>query len=185
MKFGIRVTYKDGAIKYVTSTRHRPSISEDITNIALFVQQKSAVEAVKTLRKDGQEPEGAEFDVVGVQLIVANIAKVPRPTAKAGFIISSGKQFYTGTKKPGSSYLQYRCFGNVERATVFQTEGSAKARLTQILNDAEGELAAVKSEEPRNYHMNADERKKYHQELISWAQERVDVVKKAKVEKYE
>lgn len=184
MKFGIRVTYEDGKVKYVTSTRSRASFNEDITNIALFVQEQSAIDAVKTLRKDGQEPKDASFDVIGVQFVIATSTEVARPATKVGFIISSGKEFYTGTKKPGS-YLQYRCFGNIERATVFQSEGSAKARLDQLIAEAQIELKRAVEEEPRNYHMNAVKRKQYHQQLIDWAQERVDVVKNAKVEKYE
>lgn len=201
MKYGIQVKYKTGDVQYVSSTRHRcPTLTDDITEIALFVQEKSAIDAVKVIRKNGYEPEGAELKVVGVVMKIETMTKVPYPVAKTGFVIEdqeplgyhNNEMYYTGTKKPSSSHTQYQLFGNIERATVFVKEEHAKKRIAELLAEAKKNVIDERNRDLPVYYCDgpigkarAEERKasciKRAEELVARL-ERVEITCLAHVE---
>lgn len=158
MKYGIRVTYDDGRVTYVSSTRFKAVENDSITEMALFVQKDSAVKAVKTIRKDGGEPENATLDVIGITFSVCDVIEVERPPTVSGFIIVVEKpehfvkrQYFNGTKKTGV-YPQYNSFGTaITRATVFANEKTAKLRLESLVQEAKANLESTKQKKLYDY----------------------------------
>jgi hypothetical protein len=196
MKYGIRAVPADPAAhaKYVSSTRHRrPDLSDDITDIAMFVQEKSAVDAVKTIRRDGAEPEGHTLEVVEVGFSVFSVTQVPYPKAKTGVVLVAHldaydrdagemrptKKFFTGSRKPGANehYLT-SSWGNYERATTFPSPAAARARLADVQAAARLMLADEEADtyRHRGYHRPGDEArfKRDHDEGVAQAKRLID-----------
>lgn len=196
MKYGIQAKYENGDVMYVSSTRHRnPALTDDITDAALFVQEQSAIDAVKVIRKDGYEPEGATLKVVGIVFKVETITLVPYPKTKTGFIIEdpepmgyhNDELYYTGTKKAGKSWGQYRMFGNIERATVFDSESQAQKRITELLTDAEESVQDEKNRPPPHYYSDPNGEQRAQQQKdrsIAQAESKVARIKRVKIVSY-
>ncbi len=136
MKYGIRATYTDGRVEYVSSTRSSAVFSEKITNIALFVQESSAEAALKTIRLDGDEPTDSELDIVGISFHVELERKIPYPPKKSGFVLHFCDCYFTGTKN-GNEYEINRFGQSIWRATVFKTAVEAEARKQKLVDQAE------------------------------------------------
>lgn len=133
MKYGIIATYMDGTQKYCSSARGgHVSLSNDIDDIALFVQESSAVKALKQARKNGAERKNAcSLAVVEVQFNVVKTIDVPLPPAKSGFILK--RDVYHQMKKKPDYYIGYiktdRAYVHsgwsedaLESATIFRTD---------------------------------------------------------------
>lgn len=88
MKYGIRATHTDGTVTYCASTK-QPWFSADIDEMATFVQEKSAIKALKSLRADWYDRlTKVDLDVVTVSLSVMDTTSVPAPyPPKPGFIV--------------------------------------------------------------------------------------------------
>lgn len=88
MKYGIRATHPNGTVTYCASTK-QPWFSDDIDEMATFVQEKSAIKALKSLRADWYDRlTNVDLDVVTVSLSVMDTTSVPAPyPANPGFIV--------------------------------------------------------------------------------------------------
>lgn len=148
MKYGIKATYKDGSFEYACSTRGSAAFSSKIDDIALFVQEKTAVSALKQLWKRGFERiNHCVLEVVGVEMAeVANII-VPRPAQKTGLVLTAPRTnyrgevevvFFSGPKKAGGNIAWTQV---VEAATLFDSEDQAMTRLNDSLNASKLRLA--------------------------------------------
>lgn len=146
MKYGIQSIDKDGNVKYACSTRFRGSYVTDITDIALFVQEKSAVTALKELRRAGDEADGQQLSVVEINFVVNKVIEVQRPKAKQGYMLVKPKpnnpdySYFFGTKTAKGregNWGDYSMFANKERATAFATEDQAIARRDALVATAQ------------------------------------------------
>lgn len=146
MKYGIQIVEADGTVRYAYSAKSgRPTFTDDLTEAALFVQEASAIKAVRRIRLDGYEGDKCELSVIAVKSVVEHVIEVPRPAKKAGYIMSmtiksgsgaTSTVYYTASKKGEVCYRQsdiYYGWGGQTRATVFADEAKARARLEQLI----------------------------------------------------
>lgn len=152
MKYGIVATYNsDGTQKYCSSARGgHISLSSDIDDIALFVQEASAVKALKQARKNGAERKNSyTLAVVGVSFTVTKTIDVPHPVAKAGYVIQRGNtaerspsEYYTGAQKTDEAWI-HSCWDEdaIERATVFKSDFDAQRIIALYIDAIEREIA--------------------------------------------
>ena len=164
MKYGIQFK-NDKGVKYVSSTRRSSgSFTTDITDIALFVQEKSAVDAVKELRRAGAEGDG-NLEVVEINFTITRITHVPRPKTEEGFALvydgrAKDRMFFCGTKTPKNRDGEWgdtNQFANKERSTVFATEAQAVARRDALERTAESYRAYNEQKGPSYWHRGPDE----------------------------
>lgn len=186
MKYGILARFSDH-VKYVSSTRFRPDLTTDITNIALFVQESSAISAVKTIRKDGEEPKGCTLEVVEIDFHITRHTPVEYPAFKEGYMLVSptlptNSQFFTGTKKEGQ-YSSFHHFGNVERATIFRTEKDAQRRQMQLIANAEHNIIRETNHPYLNHWLTQEQRQTQHAQLIETAKKILEQMKNLQIVK--
>lgn len=168
MKYGIQYV-KDGETYYASSTRSRNCYTKKITDIALFVQEKSAVDALKELRRDGAEADGGNLQVVEINFVVNSVIEVERPKTQTGFSLmidgaDEHRKYFYGTKNGKGRESQWsdpNIFGNKERATVFATEKQAADRQAMLVMTAENYRDYNQKQGPRYGYRNADEAEKY------------------------
>lgn len=95
---------------------------------------------MKAIRKDGDEPKNGDLMVIRVDFTVNEVIPVERPKKKIGWIIkgpgSYYGDYYAGAKNKTPNE-QYRKFGNLERATVFETREKAQKVLDNIIREAQ------------------------------------------------
>lgn len=149
MKYGIKATYKDKSVQYASSTRGRqPSFTSNVDDIALFVQEASAVKALKQMWKDGIERQReCTLEVIGVEMREVAQIRVERPKQKTGIVLTAPQAdyngdvrpvYFAGPKKVGSDNVNWTDI--IESATVFPTEEQARLRLKDSLEDAKKTL---------------------------------------------
>lgn len=142
MKYGIRISFNDGKVKYAYSAKGGYiQETDDITNTALFNQEESAIKALKTARKDGWESKrNCVLDVIGIEYSVVQVTAVPYPPKKQGFVLTYEKDemafgkpvqiqhWFSGPKKEGGD-VQWS--NAIESATVFPSDLECKAKIAQ------------------------------------------------------
>lgn len=150
MKYAVRITSEQGEVEYVSSTRYGNS-SPDITDAALFVQQKSAIKAARDLHFSEVYPRTSAIDAVEIDFVVKSSVNVPALPKKTGFAIirmvdepvydESGtqigsvpcKEWFNGTKRKGEyEFSTINQFGNLSCATTFTSEKAAQLRIAEI-----------------------------------------------------
>ena len=143
MKYGIRVTYKDGSVEYAYAAKGgRITSTDDITDTALFAQEESAIKAVKQARKEGYETKHqCVLDVVGIEYTVVKVTEVAYPPKKVGFVITGEKLdfhkqlvqvWFSGTKKV-DGYIDWT--SALESATVLASEEDCRAKINEARNE--------------------------------------------------
>ena len=158
-----------------TSHQHATggSFTDDITNIALFVQEKSAIDALKEMRRDGDGGEGeGNLEVVEINFVVNRTTSVPRPKTEQGFILvyegrSKDRMFFCGTKTSKNRDTQWgdsNGFGNKERVTIFATEAQAVARRDALVRSTESYRQYNETKGP-NYYQREDAEKNFKDEM--------------------
>jgi hypothetical protein len=192
MKYGIQIRFHDGQIEYLYSSRYL-GLTKDITETALYNQEQSAIDAVKLLRKDGHEPDDGEFEVIGVEYAVQKTVTVKQPPRKTGYaIITSSVEkpdidvFFNGTKRPGiHDNRLHQFFGTIHRATTFETEALAEARVQVIIAAADFALneAGKPAYDYGGFRNTAEERERSRQACIAYAQRLRDDLNAIHVEK--
>lgn len=135
MKYGIQIVHDDGSIGYAYAAKGGYiSETEDITDIALFVQKDSAIKALKSARKNGYEAEGTKLQVVGISLVVSEVTDVEKPPQKAGFVLvgldEDGDRVFYGDARSAEVYNP--SWVNFERATIFKSDTEAELKLQDI-----------------------------------------------------
>lgn len=173
MKYGIQANFKDGCVKWVKSTRWNADLTDDITDIALFFQETTAITAVKTIRKDGKEPKDCTLEVVEIDFKIQRKIPVEYPPVKEGYLLVTDgvpevNSYFNGTKGIGQ-YTNFHHFGNIERATVFKSEATALARKEQLITDAVEHVKRETETEVRNYYLTEEQRKAQHENNINTA----------------
>lgn len=142
MKYGIRITHKNGKVQYAYSAKGGYiSETDDITETALFNQEQSAVNALKTARKDGYESKRNCFlEVIGIEYSVAKVTDVPYPPKKKGFVLTVEKdemqfgkpakvqEWFSGPKKVGGSIDWSNA---IESATVFPSDLECQSKIAE------------------------------------------------------
>lgn len=194
MKYGIRITYKDGKVKYAYSAKGGYiSESDDITETALFNQEQSAVNALKTARKDGYESKRNCFlEVIGIEYAVAKVTDVPYPPKKSGYVLAVEKtemQFgkpvdvplwFSGPKKAGSN-IQWS--NAIESATVFPSDFECKAKIAECVEEHKQKIEQKKYElanPTTNHfyrHMSPKDRGEWEDRVKSNIQHEIDKLK--------
>lgn len=191
MKYGIQAVYSDGSLSFCSSTRYK-SFTCDSDDIALFVQEESAVKAIKEFRKADYEIDNdCVLSVIAVELVVKEVKSVPYPPKKTGYVISGVKwnqhhqQDYTvyfgGPKKQGSDVLWTESWNS---ATFFADEFSAQQRINDSKQKAI-EHVAYREKEAQDYSYRAKHyyrdseaeqkrREQYNQDEIQRAKEAVE-----------
>jgi hypothetical protein len=148
MKYGIKATYKDKSVQYASSTRGCPQFTDNADDIALFVQEASAVKVLKQMWKDGVERyRECTLEVVGVEMQEVAQIHVERPKQKTGIVLTAPQAdyngdvrpvYFAGPKKVGSDNVKWTDI--IESATIFPTEEQARLRLKDSLEDAKETL---------------------------------------------
>lgn len=194
MKYGIRITYKDGKVKYAYSAKGGYiSETDDITETALFAQEQSAINALKTARKDGFESKRNCFlEVIGIEYAVAKVTDVPYPPKKSGYVLAVEKtemQFgkpvdvplwFSGPKKAGSN-IQWS--NAIESATVFPSDFECKAKIAECVEEHKQKIEQKKYElaNPTNNHfyrhMSPKDRGEWEDRVKSNIQHEIDKLK--------
>ena len=161
MKYGIQAVRPDNQIQFCCSTRgRRGGFVDDITDTALFVQEKSAVEALRILRLEGAEADGTQLFVIEVNFTVNRLIPVERPKQKEGFVLVKNNvnipeeyAYFIGTKTSKGRVEHWsdpNHFGNKERATVFPTEAAAHARRNALVSTAQNWKERTEKAGPRH-----------------------------------
>lgn len=135
MKYGIQIVHDNGSTRYAYSAKGGYiSQTDDITDIALFVQKDSAVKALKSARKHGYEVPGTKLQVVGISLVVSEVTDVEKPPQKAGFVLAGldkdGDRVFYGDPRSGA--VSRPSWVNFERATIFRSDTEAQLKLQDI-----------------------------------------------------
>lgn len=135
MKYGIQIVYDNGSTRYAYAAKGgHLSQTDDITDIALFVQKDSAIKALKAARKNGYEVEGSQLQVVGISLVVSEVTEVVKPPQKAGFVLAGldkdGDETFYGD--PRTKAVDRPTWTNFERATIFRSDIEAQLKLQDI-----------------------------------------------------
>lgn len=149
MKYGIKAINDDGSVQYASSTRGRqPSFTSNADDIALFVQEASAIKVLKQMWKDGIERyRECTLEVVGVEMQEVAQIHVERPKKKTGIILTAPQAdyngnvrpvYFAGPKKVGSDNVNWTDI--IESATLFPTKEQARLRLNDSLEDAKKTL---------------------------------------------
>lgn len=169
MKYGIRIKKNDGTTEYAYAAQGgRIGPAEDVTDTALFVQEESAIKAVKQARKNGFESKyGCVLEVVGIEYTVVQVTEVPHPPKKTGFVLtairhnrwnnSSDPVWFAGPKKVGSNIYWDLA---LESATVFPSDVDAQAKIAECREAHEESISRVEEELKRGYRGYADAREK-------------------------
>lgn len=148
MKYGIQITHATGEVTFAAAASGG-SISEtaNITNIALFVQESSAVKAVKSARKNGYERNGLTLDVVGIDFVVSNVIEVPAAPRKSGYSLTGIRDdetvYFIG---PKTGAMWNSRWENIERATLFSSDADARARLADCIEIAEKQVLKAQTQ---------------------------------------
>ncbi len=150
MKYAIRLTHADGRVEFLASSRSG-SLTDDIYSAAIFATAERPVQEIKLLREAEDEPAGATFDVVEMEMVVRKVIDVPRPARKSGYVIwfyrrqksfdrdelqetwVDKKVWYCGPK--GLSKNEWSCtssFGTFSQSTAFPTQAAALKRIQQL-----------------------------------------------------
>lgn len=157
MKYGIRITYNDGKVTYAYSAKGGYiQETDDITNTALFNQEQSAINALKTARKDGRESKwNCVLDVIGIEYAVMKVTAVPYPPKKQGFVLTVDKdemafgkpvtvqEWFSGPKKAGGSIDWSNA---IESATVFASDLECKAKIAECREEHIKRIESKKQE---------------------------------------
>lgn len=137
MKYGIRATHTDGTVTYCASTK-QPWFSEDIDKMATFVQEKSAIKALKSLRADWYDRlTKVDLDVVTVSLSVKDVMSVPVPhPPKSGYVVIQDHGDKFSYLRSSSSWCCWHEL--IVHATVYGStdEAQAAAEMAQGETDA-------------------------------------------------
>lgn len=192
MKYGIQSIDKDGNVKYACSTRFRGSYAAEITDIALFVQEKSAIAALKELRLSGDETDGSQLSVVEINFVVNRVIEVERPKVKQGFILVKPKPnnldygYFYGTKTAKGregNWGDVRMFANKERATVFASVAQAIARRDALAEVAQNykEYNEKSSTDNRWYGETFEQRKQRFDDDIAKYQAEVELMQSLEI----
>lgn len=194
MKYGIRITYKDGKVKYAYSAKGGYiSETDDITETALFNQEQSAVNALKAARKDGRESKwNCVLDVIGIEYAVMKVTDVPYPPKKQGFVLAAEKtemqfgkyvdvhHWFSGPKKAGS-HLDWS--NAIESATVFPSDLECRAKIAECVEEHKQKIENKKHElaNPLNNnfyrHMQPKERGEWEERVKSNIQHEIEKLK--------
>lgn len=194
MKYGIRITHKNGKVQYAYSAKGGYiSETDDITETALFNQEQSAINALKTARKDGFESKRSCFlEVIGIEYSIAKVTDVPYPPKKQGFVLTVDKQemqfgkpvmvqeWFSGPKKAGSDIMWSNA---IESATVFPSDLECKVKIAEC-REAHLQKIEQKKHELANpttnhfyRHMQAKERGEWEDRVKSNIQHEIDRLK--------
>lgn len=137
MKYGIKATAPGQPDRYASRAKsYSVSLTNDITEAALFAQEKSAIAAVKKARVNGCESKyKCVLSVIEVVYAVEREIEVPHPPVKKGFVIQIGKEWYDGVKKGEADFsdFYYNRTDAIEGATVFADMHSAQKKLDAII----------------------------------------------------
>jgi len=156
MKYGIRITNKDGSVEYAYAAKGHISPTTDITETALFNQEESAIKALKAARKWGYESKmDCVLDVVGMEYSVVKVTDVPYPPKKSGFVLTVQKEemqfgkpvsiqeWFSGPKKAGGIIDWANA---IESATVFPSDFECKAKISECVEEHKMKIELKKHE---------------------------------------
>lgn len=194
MKYGIRITFQDGRVKYAYSAKGGYiQETDDITNTALFNQEDSAIKALKTARKDGWESKrSCVLDVIGIEYSVVQVTEVPYPPKKQGFVLTVDKdemqfgkpvqvqEWFSGPKKAGGSIDWSNA---IESATVFPSDLECKVKIGECVDDHKQKIEQKKYElaNPNSNHwyrtMSAKDQQAWIDRVTSNIQHETDKLK--------
>jgi|AGFT01.1.fsa_nt_gi hypothetical protein len=138
--WGLMLIDSDGSKEYVTNTT-RGSVSEDIDNIALLAQKKTAENAAKSLLKSewlDNYPD-AELYVIEVLKIAVNPEKMDKPIKKSGYAIEYGDPddgivYYRSAKTKKYYSASYDFGPSRSTVTIFKSEKEAQKVIDMIVN---------------------------------------------------
>lgn len=150
MKYGIKATTPGQPDRYASRAKGWSiSLTDDITETALFAQEKSAIAAIKKARVNGWETKyECVFSVIEVVYAVERVIEVPHPPVKKGFVIQIDNEWYDGAKKGETDFsdFYYKKTDAIEGATVFNDAHSAQSKLDAIIAVAEQTIAEKQEE---------------------------------------
>ena len=141
MKYGIKATFHDGRVEYAYEAKHRLSLTDDITSSALFVQEASAVRALKSARKEGYESRlGCVLSVMEITYAIVREIETPQPKKKEGYLVTDGEVYYSGTKKDSGWTGSIDWHKAIESATYFKTMEQASTKIQEVISCYDGDV---------------------------------------------
>lgn len=137
MKYGIKFTDRKGDETYVASSRSSPTMSENLSDIALFNTEAKAIAGGRKILLNGYCTNG-RLEVIEIQFVIKREIPVPASKPKIGFAIHR-----SATSRFDQYYFTSGQWTNKERCKVFKTEQLANSVLAQLIVDTQTKLDSL------------------------------------------